>query len=195
MFVRARLVPRRVRTEARFRAADPWNGDVPAEFSIEAYYYVPQHVQEVSCPWRWCNTPLYALRSEDGTPGGGERFLPDALSRLWSAGKVSAEALPHLLREMEPELTQDDFQPLLRVSAERWGAAALIAVLLAILGLLVTWPRNGGGGIPVPALLCGGVVAGGLLGALFALPPYFARRERRRRQMGWALARLPGGRA
>src|SRR5438270_11286437 len=151
MIARAKLIPRRVRTEARFRGTDPWNGDATAEFSIETYYYVPQQVQEVSCPWRWCSAPLYALRSEID---GAERFLPDALSHLWTAGKVTAEALPGLLREMEPGLSQDDYQPLLETRIERRMTAALVAALLAAVGLPVTWPR-GGGGAAWPALLCG----------------------------------------
>ena len=110
MPMRAKLALRRVRTEARFRGADPWNGDVPADLSIEAYYLVPEHVREVPSPCPWGDTPVYALRS--GTDGA-ERFLPDALGHLWKTGKVAAEALPGLLREMEPDLAQSDFQPVL----------------------------------------------------------------------------------
>jgi hypothetical protein len=187
MFARAKLVPRRVRTEARFRAADPWNGDAPAELSIEAYYYVPEHVREADAPWRWCDTPLYALRSETG---GAERFLPDALGRLWREGRIPAEALPRLLREMEPELEEEDFQPLLEVRTERWLTALSMVVVLGIAGLLVAWPAGGQPGLSLTALVCGGMVAGGgVLGAVLLLLSYFARRRRRRWLMGWALAR------
>jgi len=187
MFMRAKLAPRRARTEARFRAADPWNGEAPAELSIEAYYYVPEHVREASAPWRWCDTPLYALRSEiDGV----ERFLPEALGRLWREGKVPAEALPGLLREMEPELEEEDFQPLLEVRTERWLTVLSMVVVLGIAGLLVTWPAGNQPGLSLTALVCGVIVAGGgFLGALLLLPSYLAGRRRRRRQMGWALAR------
>jgi hypothetical protein len=57
-------------------------------------------------------------------------------------------------------------------------------------GLLLTWPRGGGGHVPWLALLSGLATAGGVLGALLTLPPYFARRGRRRRQMDWAIDRL-----
>jgi hypothetical protein len=187
MFVRAKLVPRRVRTEARFRAEDPWNGGAPAEFSIEAYYYAPEHVREASALCRLGGTPMYSLRS---AAGGAERFLPDALSHLWKVGKVSAEALPGLLREIEPDLAQDDFRPMLGAPTEQRALVVLTLLLLATVGLLLSWPRGGGGGVPWLALLCGATVAGGLLGGLFTVPPYFARRGRRRRQMDWALGRL-----
>jgi len=187
MFARGKLVPRRVRTEARFRAADPWNGDAPAELSIEAYYYVPEHVREATAPWHWCDTPLYALRSEiDGT----ERFLPEALSRLWKEGKVPAEALPQLLREMEPELEEDDFQPLLEARTERWLTALSLVVVLGIVSLLLTWPAGNQPGLSLTALVCGVIMAGGgILGALLLLPSYLAGRRRRGRQMAWALSR------
>jgi hypothetical protein len=183
MFLRAKLVPRRVRTEACFRAADPWNGGAPAEFSIETYYYVPEHVRVVTCPWRWGSTPIHGLRSGiDGV----ERFLPDALSHLWKIGKVAAEALPGLLREIEPDLAQTDFQPMLGAPMNQWMTVALTLLLVAMAGLLLSWPSGGGKEIPWLAGLCGAVVAGGILGALYLFPSYFARRSRRRRQMEWA---------
>jgi MFS family permease len=193
MFARGKLVPRRVRTEARFRAADPWDGDSPAELSIEAYYYVPEHMREAKAPWRWCDTPLYALRS---TAGGAERFLPEALSRLWREGRVPAERLPRLLKEMEPELEEEDFQPLLEARAERRLTVLSLVVVLGIAGLLVTWPAGNQPGLSLTALVCGGVVAGGgFLGALLLLPSYFAGRRRRRRQMAWALSRAGNAQA
>jgi hypothetical protein len=183
MFLRAKLVPRRVRTEACFRAADPWNGGAPAEFSIETYYYVPGHVRVVTCPWRWGSTPIYGLRSGiDGV----ERFLPDALSHLWKVGKVPAEALPGLLREIEPDLAQTDFQPMLGAPMNQWVTVALTLLLVAIVGLLLSWPSAGGKEIPWLAGLCGAVLAAGIVGAFYKLPSYFARRGRRRRQMEWA---------
>ena len=187
MLLRSKLAPRRARTEARFQGVDPWNGDAPAEISIEAYYYVPEHVREASAPWRWCDTPLYALRSEID---GAERFLPEALSGLWREGKIPAEALPGLLQELEPELVEEDFQPLARVRTERWLAVLSTVVVLGILGLLVTWPVGNQPGLSLTALVCGGLVAGGgFLGALLMLPSYLTARSRRRRHMGWALAR------
>lgn len=192
MFARAKLVPRRIRTEARFQAADPWNGNAPAEISIETYYHVPAHVREIPSPCRWDCNPLYALRSEiDGV----ERFLPDALSHLWIAGKMPAEALPGLLREMEPDLAKADFRPLMEATTERRWTAVLLAVLLAAVGLLMTWPRGNEPEVSWLAVLCGGVMMAGALGAFAALPRYFARRRRRRRQIGWALSRRESARA
>ncbi len=188
MLMRAKLVPRRVRTEARFRGADPWNGNVPADLSIEAYYFVPAHVREVPSPCPWGDTAAYALRSGID---GAERFLPEALSHLWKTGKIAAEALPGLLWEMAPDLAPDDSRPVLGAPPERRVTAVMVLLLTAMVGVLLTWPR-GGGSLPWPALLCGAALAGGILGALLTLPPYLALRSRRSRQMSWALDRLGG---
>jgi hypothetical protein len=185
--MRAKLALRRVRTEARFRGADPWNGNVPADLSIEAYYLVPEHVREVPCPCPWGDAPVYALRS--GTDGA-ERFLPDALGHLWKTGKVAAEALPGLLREMEPDLAESDFQPVLGAPPGR-VTAVLVLLLTAMVGVLLTWPR-GGGSLPWPALLCDAALAGGILAALLTFPPYCALWRRRRRQTAWVTGRLSG---
>jgi len=186
MLMRAKLALRRVRTEARFRGADPWNGNIPADLSIEAYCYVPEHRKEIPCPWS--DAAVYALRSG---VDGAERFLPDALSHLWKTGKVAAESLPGLLREMEPELVQTDVQPVLGAPPGRRVTAALVLLLTAVVGVLLTWPR-GGGSFGVPVLLCGAALAGGILGVLLTLPPHFALLGRRRRQTAWVLERLRG---
>ena len=188
MFMRAKLVPRRVRTEARFRGADPWNGNVEADLSIEAYYFVPEHVREVPCPCPWGDATAYALRS---SVDGAERFLPDALSHLWKTGKVAAEGLPGLLREMEPDLAQADFQPVLGVPPGRRVTAVLVLLLISVVGVLLTWPK-GGGSFHWLALLCGAALAGGTLGALLTFPPYCALWGRRYRQIAWASGRLSG---
>jgi hypothetical protein len=188
MLMRAKLVPRRVRTEARFRGADPWNGNIPADLSLEAYYFVPAHVREVPSPCPWGDAAAYALRSG---VDGAERFLPDSLSHLWKTGKVAAEALPGLLREMEANLDPTDFQPVLAAPPERRVAAVLILLLTAVVGMALTWPR-GGGGFPWTALACGAALAGGILGALLTFPPYLALRRRRSRQMSWVVERLGG---
>jgi hypothetical protein len=185
---RAKLVPRRVRTEARFRGADPWNGNVPADLSIEAYYFVPEHVREVPSPCPWGDAAAYALRSGVNS---AERFLPDSLSHLWKTGKVAAEDLPGLLREMEAALDPADFQPVLGAPPERRVAAVLVLLLTAVVGMALTWPR-GGGSFHWMALACGAALAGGLLGALLTFPPYLASRSRRSRQMSWAIERLGG---
>jgi len=188
MFMRAKLVPRRVRTEARFRGADPWNGNVEADLSIEAYYFVPEHVREIPCPCPWGDAAAYALRS---SVDGAERFLPDALSHLWKTGKVAAEGLPGLLREMEPDLAQADFQPVLGVPPGRRVTAVLVLLLISVVGVLLTWPK-GGGSFHWLALLCGAALASGILGALLTFPPYCALWGRRYRQIAWASGRLSG---
>jgi hypothetical protein len=65
-------------------------------------------------------------------------------------------------------------------------AIALTLLLVAMVGLLLSWPRGSGTEIPWLAGLCGAVVAGGIVGALCKVPSYFARCGRRRRQMDWA---------
>jgi hypothetical protein len=64
-------------------------------------------------------------------------------------------------------------------------------LLTSVVGVLLTWPR-GGGSLHWPALLCGAALAGGILGALLAFPPYFALWGRRYRQLVWASERLSG---
>jgi hypothetical protein len=187
MFSRAKLVPRRVRTEARFRGVDPWNGDAPAELSIETYYYVPEHVRDVPAPCPWGETTVHAIRSG---VDGVERFLPDALGHLWRTGRVSAEALPGLLREMEPDLGPADFQPVLGAPPGRRMTVLPTLLLAAVVGVLLTWPRGGEGRISGLAIACGAAAAACLLGTLLTLPAYLRLRGRRSRQMDRALQRL-----
>src|SRR5206468_9058958 len=104
---------------------------------------VAEQGREIPCPCPWADAAAYALRS---SVDGAERLLPDALRHLWKTGKVAAEALPGLLREMEPDLAQTDFQPVLGAPPGRRVTAVLVLLLSAVVGLLLTWPRGGGGG-------------------------------------------------
>lgn len=138
MFARVKLVPRRLRTEARFQAPDPVYGNQATEFSIESYIYVPEHADERSPLWRAGNYPVFALRSEID---GGERFLPDSLSHLWRNGQAPPEALPGLLQEIAPRLRKSDYMPMLIERSRRLKIFGALLLLLLI-GFLLTWPRG-----------------------------------------------------
>lgn len=136
--MRAHLVPRRLRTEARFQAPDPVYGNRDTEFSIESYIYVLEHADERSSLWRAGNTPVFGLRSEID---GAERFLPDSLSHLWRSGRVPPEALPGLLQEIAPRLRKSDYLPMLYRRSRRLAIFGGFLLLLLI-GFLLTWPRG-----------------------------------------------------
>lgn len=195
-FYLPRFVPRRVRTVARFAAADPWQLDLPTEFSIEAYRYVPQ--DDIKPPRQGPEAAeVYGLRSEID---GRERLLPDALSHLWKRGELPAEELPALLRDLRPRLVKSDYRPLLAIDARRrWWMLALV-----LAGCAVAYVALAPGGAPplpgrrfdVTALrlhflwqALGFVAKVGT--AVFAgcavLVAYW--RSRRRRQIAWALDR------
>lgn len=121
-----RLLPRRIRTAARFRAPDPWSGGVITGFSIEAYALVPERI---TAPEAW---PLYAvgarllhgLRSD---ADGAERMLPASLVALWQGGDAPAEALPGLLHALGGDVSRRDTLP-----ASRWPAVPAIVLCLAL---------------------------------------------------------------
>jgi hypothetical protein len=142
------VVPYRVRTADRFQAVDPWFGNTPTEFSIEAYRYAPEGGQP---DWRWGKRETFALRSEiDGL----ERRMPDSLVYLWMKGRVTREALPGLLRDMEAgfQLKKSDYLPLLHYRTRRnLLIIAIISILCGIgyfLGTRPTYPSWDG---PIPS--------------------------------------------
>lgn len=126
MIYYVRLTPRRVRTAARFVAADPWLGGATGEFSLEECVYLPKNV-ELGSPraLRMMGTgKVYFLRSDRD---GSERLLPEALTELWQTGQIPAEWLPQLLSERKGKVRPRHAVPILHRKIGRWLAIAGIA--------------------------------------------------------------------
>jgi hypothetical protein len=126
-------VPMRIRTAGRFHAADPWNGNLPTEFSIQVYWR-----SDVAIWLPASGTPadsqlldMFGIRSEID---GHEHMLPSFLSELWQTHRIAAEALPRLLISAQP-LPKRDYLPFWRRS--RRIQRALAALALVSIGVLV----------------------------------------------------------
>jgi hypothetical protein len=91
----------KLEAEASFVADDPWNANRQAAFSLDSYVYtvVGTKVRPNSRP---AGIYRHGIRSE---LGGGAHDLPDSLYFAWRAGRIKAEALPRLLHELQPTLT------------------------------------------------------------------------------------------
>jgi hypothetical protein len=148
MFVKVKLIPRRIRTAGSFEAPDPWNGGRVAPFRLEVYKLFPGHVTDPrdfrdGTMHTWGAKAMYGIRSEiDGV----ERLLPTFLGEAWAAGKVTPERLPGLLASI-PDLTQKDFRPAVGAWALRLALAGLGTALAA--GAALFWLV--GGFVPKPA--------------------------------------------
>jgi len=137
-FQELKMVRRRVRTATSFRARDLWHGGEDTDFTLEVYRLVPEDSQEALPGWLYGGPEVYGLRSEiDGL----DRPLPEALSELWSTGRVQPGDLPGLLHAMEPQLTAPDFQPVLHRQFGRWLAILMPVGLLALWGFFVARDR------------------------------------------------------
>jgi len=127
------LVPVRVKTEATFTAEDPWNQNRRTLFTVEAYV----KTFKGATPRPGFKSPLamylYGIRSE---VDGVERMLPASLSELWRSNRVPVEALPKLLKEIEPTLKKADYRP--AVGKKRLAVAA--GLLWIALGFLTLFP-------------------------------------------------------
>ena len=104
-FLSRMWVPRRVRTEGSFQAADPWNSSRLTTFTIEVYKMVHRSVKVVRDS-AMSGPPKFGIKSEID---GQDRMLPEFLQTLWQEKKVASEALPELLHKIEPELKKNDF--------------------------------------------------------------------------------------
>ena len=151
MFVKVKLIARRIRTAESFEAADPWNGGRTTPFRLEAYKLFPEHVTDPrefrdGTMHTWGQKALYGIRSEID---GRERFLPTFLGEAWAAGKVAATSLPGILAGAEPGLGPRDYKPVAGKMAGNAALAVAAAVAMAVIGGL---PRPGGVAVPMPKL-------------------------------------------
>jgi hypothetical protein len=190
VYVKARRVPRRLRTAETFRAADPWNGRVAADFTVEVYKYVPERVRDATGIHALGAPERFGIRSN---ADGVERMLPQSLTELWQERRVSTGQLPRLLHALEPELSPRDLRPMPRFGG-LWAVAGswLVAMASAAAFLVLSRQATGRGLLNAIMLLLGVIGLGLALGFTLALPIVWSRRLRRDRQKRFALDRLAG---
>src|SRR5260370_34862100 len=86
---------------------DPCNQNRRTSFTIESYATLLSRNSSSSTYGRSITPSYYAIRSEiDGV----ERELPECLGYLWRTNLIKEEALPRLLKEMQPMLKRRDFR-------------------------------------------------------------------------------------
>jgi len=184
MFI-IRLVPVRVKTETSFTADDPWNGNRRTSYTVETYMKLVKGSKPPKTkPLGYVYGYMYGIRSDiDGV----ERMLPDSLSELWRTQRVPPEALPRMLKQMQPTLKKGDYRPVLRnkvLSVGIW----IVIVLLTLVALLpfvmsITAPAE----FPLSWAVLLALAIGGF-GWLYVYLLFFRAKGRRTRQMEWILA-------
>jgi hypothetical protein len=178
------LTRTRVKTEGSFTAEDPWNQNRPTVFTIEAYAAAAKGTMPpVRPPKRTLKPYLLGIRSE---VDGVEHMLPESLAYLWRHNRVPAEALPRLLKEMEPMLRQGDFrfQYLTRALTI---AQYCITVLISLMALTIAYGTTVQEGASKAAVAMAVVVP---FSSAYLYLLFFRPKARRRKQMDWALAHL-----
>ncbi len=138
MFIKVKLIARRIRTVSTFESADPWNGGSPSRFSLDLYKMLPEHIQDPrdfreGTLHTWGTPDRYGLRSEID---GAVRMLPTFLAEQWLSGSVAAERLPLALHGIEPELAKRDYRTPPKKLVGKMGA---VGAALAVIGGLGLW--------------------------------------------------------
>jgi hypothetical protein len=179
-----KFTPRWLRTLHQFAAADPWNGNCPAQFTIEEYVMMPSGVQKA------VENSGYAHRLSIRS-NAGEHMLPESLVHLWRGGQVPVERIPALRKAIEPRLLKDDFNLMLhRHSIKTDFVIPLIAVFFIIFVVMCFATRSEAHfSLPLALFMSGTltIVTGGIL--------WMSRQTARRRraeQMKWFLAAEAG---
>jgi len=181
MYLRS-LAPVRVKTETSFTAEDPWNGNRRTPFTVEAYLKTYKGIAPRGGKKPAGAVFFYGVRSElDGV----ERMLPSAMSELWSEKRVATEALPRLLKAMEPSLKKSDYGPPIRarmLTVLSWFLWLVMGFLVFMPLLLLSQEM-----ISVPAAFLSTIVMAGIAW-LYMYLVFYRRLWRRKRQMQWILA-------
>ena len=135
------LVPRRMKTVGRFTAPDPWNGNAPAEFTIEAYRLFNPAIRALRDTRGLGLAYLYGISSEID---GADRVLPEALAELWRRGEVAPEKLPSMLAQVAPTLKPEDYRVWIGTKLHWWYLGAVALVLLGTVWFIArAWPKEG----------------------------------------------------
>ena len=178
------LTPARVRTEASFTAEDPWNQNYRTAFTIEAYMLMFPGTAPAPGTKPLAGY-LYGIRSE---LDGREHMLPEALSELWRTNQITAEALPRLLKQMQPKLKAWDYRPILR-NKMLTVLQYIVSILFLLIALLPVVVSVFTGEIPIEDTLWMSPLMAGI-GLLAMYLIFYRKKARRKQQMKWALAHV-----
>jgi len=176
------MKPARLKTEMTFTAEDPWNHNQRTEFALDRYLMAMKGVQLKPNARAFNGSYFYGIRSEiDGV----DRMLPESLGYLWRNGKLPAEALPRLLKEMQPTLRKTDFRLQFLTKFHTFllyfvAVAGGLSLILIAAGIVI-------GGAGLDATLVIGIIYALLFGLVYLV--LLRPRARRKKQMTWALAR------
>lgn len=115
------------------QTANPWNNDLPAQFSICVQYkggVVPTHAAYDKRS-RLQGYLLYSASDKK------YRQMPDALAKLWLDGQVPSQRLPGLLHLIEARPEKKDVAPYLTLNAiQRTTRVVGVIMLGLIIGCL-----------------------------------------------------------
>jgi len=135
-------------------------------------------------PQRVSNTAQNFHRALRSDADGVARFLPESLIELWLTKKVPIEALPALLKQIEPSLTKSDYKPILRSLRMKIFAIfeTICCALLLVISIIAVVATS------LPLWLAAMVVLAVACGCwLFLYQVYFGMLLRRKQQIKWLL--------
>lgn len=167
-----------------FVAADPWNGGVVTQFTVEFYKIVPKGWNRAygARMAKLHGVDLFNIRS---SAGGPSHRLPDSLTDLWQSKRVATEALPRLLHMLQPSLRKYDYYRILHHRRLEWAGVLYALFLFGIMIFFLIVVPNGAVGI-IFAPLTFGLLGLGILLVSLVVPRRL--RDRCRKQMDWILA-------
>jgi hypothetical protein len=157
MYYSLKTVPVRLETLGQFTAANPWNGN-PAENWTLGLYVLISESYAPSLKWKQMRNeqaqtvdPATRRRAVQDrklkmsqtigfeSSDGRQHMLPRILNDLWQSGEVPDQAVPALLKQLEPKLKKSDFKMNLKRFIFKGEA-----IMLLIFGLtaLTVWLIN-----------------------------------------------------
>lgn len=175
-----RLTARWLRTLHQFTAADPWNGNRQAAFTIEEYVMTPTGVQKA------VENSGFAHRISIRSKLGGEHMLPESLVELWRTGQVQAERIPVLRKAIEPRLLKEDSNLILHNQSVKNGLVIPLIVVFFVMLVVMGFATRSEEHLSLPLALFISVTMTIVMGAILWVTRQTAR-KRRTQQMKWLL--------
>jgi len=175
-----KFTARWLRTLHQFAAADPWNGNHQAQFTIEEYVMMPSGVQKA------VENSGYAHRISIRSKSGGEHMLPESLVQLWRGGQVSVERIPALTKAIEPRLLKDDFNLILHRQSVKTEFVIPLAIAFFIILIVMCFATRSEGHFSLPLALFMSATLTVVTGGILWMSRQSAR-KRRAEQMKWFL--------